>query len=259
MTFKLDRNDNKEVTNLELNISARESILKSIREHLAASAPYDVVHNETKGLKGVSLAHDTVSPNGYLSNLSVGSTQPGPAPSSLTEIFKKNLEAVGGHCVVVETEAEAAQAVNQIISDLQKTPLRPRRIALSDSPVVERLFKEKQIDVDDITVNPGKAEIFGYDVGVSAAQYAIADTGTLVLESDAEKHRLVSLVPPVHIAIVEADKICVTIAEALAKVNQGSDLSPAITMITGPSRTADIELTLTIGVHGPQELYVIVI
>ncbi len=245
--------------NLQRNTSARDSILGSIRDHLAASAPYDAVHEEAKGISAASLAPDTVSPNGYLRNLSVDSSEGTNGRSSLIQIFKRNLEAVGGHCDVVENEAEAAQAVNRIISDLQKTPLRARRIALSDSPAVDRLFKEIQIDVDEIAINPSSANIFGYDVGVSAAQYAIADTGTLVLESDVEKHRLVSLVPPAHIAVVEADKICLTIAGALAKVNQGSELSPAVTMITGPSRTADIELTLAIGVHGPQELYVIVI
>jgi L-lactate dehydrogenase complex protein LldG len=229
---------------LQGNISARDSILKSIRDHLAASAPYDAVYEEVKGLSAASFT-PTLSANGDR--------------RSLIETFKENLEAVGGHCVVVKDEAEAAKAVSKIISDLQKTPLRARRIALSDSPVVERLFAEIQLDLDEITVDPGRAGIFAYDVGVSAAQYAIADTGTLVLESDAEKHRLVSLVPPVHIAIIKADKICFTIAEALAKVDHESELSLVITMITGPSRTADIELTLTIGVHGPQELYVIVI
>ena len=231
---------------LQENISARESILGSIRDHLSASAPHDLIHEELKGRPTTTLKIGIGQPNGE-------------ERISLTNTFKENLEAIGGHCVIAETEAEAAQAVSRIIADLQKTALRGRRIALSDSPVVERLFREIQVGVDEITINPNKAELFGYDVGVSAAQYAIADTGTLVLESNAEKHRLVSLVPPVHIAVVSADKICSSLAEALAKVNEGSELSPAVTMITGPSRTADIELTLTIGVHGPQELYVIAI
>ncbi|HEX5601397.1 MAG TPA: LUD domain-containing protein, partial [Pyrinomonadaceae bacterium] len=67
----------------------------------------------------------------------------------------------------------------------------------------------------------------------------------------------VSLVPPVHIAIVNASSIVETLSDALALL-QKKEISPAITFITGPSRTADIELTLAIGVHGPQELYVIV-
>jgi L-lactate dehydrogenase complex protein LldG len=69
---------------------------------------------------------------------------------------------------------------------------------------------------------------------------------------------LVSVVPPVHIAIVAASRIYPTLADVLAMLQSGKEVSPAITFITGPSRTADIELTLTIGVHGPQELYVVV-
>jgi L-lactate dehydrogenase complex protein LldG len=65
-------------------------------------------------------------------------------------------------------------------------------------------------------------------------------------------------VPPVHIAILRASRIYATLADVLAMLQSGKELSPAITFITGPSRTADIELTLTIGVHGPQELYVII-
>ena len=228
------------------NISARDSILKSIREHLAISAPLDAAHR---------LQIESVQPNGDLMSFDTGVVE----RSSLIQTFKENLEAVGGHCSVVQNVAEATQAVAEIISDIQRTPLRARRIALSNSLLVQTVCRGLQIDVDEMTISPSRAEIFSYDVGVSAVQYAIAETGTLVLESEAERHRLVSLVPPAHIAIVEADKICLTLAEALARVNQGNNLSPTVTFITGPSRTADIELTLTIGVHGPQELYVIVI
>lgn len=225
------------------NISARDSILKSIREHLAVSSPLDATHRSLPTLK-----IEPVQPNG-----DVFDTEAPVERSPLIQTFKENLEAVGGHCLVVQSQTEATQALSQIISALQRTPCR---IALSNPLLVQTVCRG--IQVDEMTISPSHSEIFSYDVGVSAAQFAIAETGTLVLESEAERHRLVSLVPPVHIAIVEASKICLTVAEALAKVNQGNNLSPAVTFITGPSRTADIELTLTIGVHGPQELYVIV-
>lgn len=235
--------------NLGSNTSARDVTLKSIREHLATSSPLNDTHRSSATLK-----IEPAQPDGDLFSFDTGVSV--VERSSLVQTFKENVEAVGGHCIVVHNETEATQALTQIISDLQRTPLL---IALSNSPLVQTVCKGIQIDVDEMTISPSRAELFSYDVGVSAAQYAIAETGTLVLESEAERHRLVSLVPPVHIAIVEADKICLTVAEALAKVNQGDNLSPTITFITGPSRTADIELTLTIGVHGPQELYVIVI
>jgi L-lactate dehydrogenase complex protein LldG len=144
--------------------------------------------------------------------------------------FKESLEAVSGHCIIA---TDATDVLKQILTDLNA-----QRIAYSDNP-------------------PDKHDIFGFDVGVSTAQAAIAETGTLVLDSACERHRLVSLVPPVHIAIVNASSIVDTLSDVLALL-QKKEISPAITFITGPSRTADIELTLAIGVHGPQELYVIV-
>jgi len=229
----------------ERNNSAREAILGSIRQHLAASAPYDAVHAEG--------AHEHRS-----AELDVKPAPSNGTSASLVEMFSENLRAVGGHAVVARNEAEVVVALTRIISDLQKTRLRARRIALSDSPALEGLMRQLKVEVDEITTSPGAAELFDYDLGVSTVQAAIAETGTLVLESEQERHRLVSLVPPVHIAIVDAADICLTLGEALAAMGRGSELSPTVTLVTGPSRTADIELTLAIGVHGPQELHVIV-
>lgn len=229
------------------NTSARDAILGSIREHLAASLPHDAVHAEGE--------HKVEIPP---PELDVKASRQDSAKFLLIDLFNENLRAVGGHPVVARNEAEVVAALNIIISDLQKTLLRARRIALSDAPVLDRLVGQLGVYVDEITTTPTTAELFDYDVGISTAQAGIAETGTLLLESESERHRLVSLVPPVHIAIVDAADICLTLGEALASVGRGSELSPTVTLITGPSRTADIELTLAIGVHGPQELYVIV-
>ena len=103
--------------------------------------------------------------------------------------------------------------------------------------------------------------MFDCDLGVTGAQWGVAETGTLVLESDAERHRLASLVPSAHVAIIESRNVRQTLGEVLQAINdRGAEgLSRAVTFITGPSRTSDIELTLAIGVHGPAELYVVVI
>lgn len=229
----------------ERNISARNTILASIREHLAVSTP----HDRTRTKSSQEMAHAEA-----VLRRSNGSSL------SLVETFKERLQGVGGHCVIAGSESDLVASLGQIISDLQETPLHGRRIALSNAPMLERLVRQTEIDIDEIAVCPNTAELFGYDVGISTAQAAIAETGTLVLESESERHRLVSLVPPVHIAIIEATSICLTLGEALTSVHGGepAEVSPTITFITGPSRTADIELTLAIGVHGPQELYVIV-
>jgi len=98
-------------------------------------------------------------------------------------------------------------------------------------------------------------------LGITGAQWGIAETGTLVLESEKEFNRLASLVPPIHICLIETKKLRQTLGEVLEKLNENGreNLSRTITFITGPSRTSDIELTLAIGVHGPGKLYVIVV
>ncbi|HEV8366386.1 MAG TPA: lactate utilization protein [Pyrinomonadaceae bacterium] len=225
--------------------AARESIFQSIRSHLAASVDLDVRENQI-----------TRAPDAPLTPLRAVAIEQDSA--SLVELFKEQLESVDGHCVVVESELELVRVLTDIISQLQRTNLRARKIAISDSPEVERLVKKIGIDVDEIAVAPSATDVFGYDVGISRAQAAIAETGTLLLDSSRERHRLVSLVPPVHIAIIDASEIVATLGEALARLREEEQLSPIVTLVTGPSRTADIELTLAIGVHGPQELYVIV-
>lgn len=229
---------------MEQDSNAREAILGSIRSHLAASVPHD---RRELAVHRVEDSRDSVV------------LEPKASTAvSLIDRFKRNLEAVGGHCVIARDEADIARALTQIISDLQRTDLRAQRIAISEVPVVERLMYLTDLQIEELTVTPNASDIFGFDVGITTAQAAIAETGTLVLDSAHERHRLVSLVPPVHIAIIEASRIYGTIAEALAVLRKGKEVSPTVTFVTGPSRTADIELTLTIGVHGPQELYVIV-
>ena len=149
----------------------------------------------------------------------------------MIERFKESVESVAGHCIVT---TDVADCLNQIIADLKVT-----RVATSEN-------------------SPNAHDIFLFDVGISNAQAGIAETGTIVIDSARERHRLVSLVPPVHIAIINASSIVETLGDALTLLQKDKEISPAITFITGPSRTADIELTLAIGVHGPRELYVIV-
>ena len=222
-----------------MNNDARQEILSSIRTNLAASAPFDAREDPAN--------HE---------NPAVLSVQ--PRATNLIELLKQNIEAVDGHCIIAHSKGEIADALTRIITALQKTKLRAQRIAISDAPEVERLMHMTDLEIEELAVAPIASDIFRFDVGISAAQAAIAETGTLILDSTRERHRLVSLVPPVHIAIVEASRICATLGETLKMLQNGKEVSPAVTFITGPSRTADIELTLTIGVHGPQELYVII-
>jgi len=225
------------------NSGAREAIFESIRTHLSLSRKLDAREEAIK--------HKTDPASGLVS------TEITEA-ASLADLFKASLEAVDGHCLIVHDETELVQALTTIMRTLRQTKLASLRVAVSDSTQVRRLVELIELDLDEVAVTPSAADVFSFDIGISAAQAGIAETGTLLLDSSRERHRLVSLVPPVHIAILDASQIVASLGEALALMQQDEQVSPIVTLVTGPSRTVDIELTLAIGVHGPQELYVVI-
>ena len=103
------------------------------------------------------------------------------------------------------------------------------------------------------------------DIGISGANLAVAESGTLVIISNEGNARLVTSLPPVHIALVTTEKFVETLEQAITLVktlipaSSGMKLTSYISLITGPSRTTDIEKELVIGVHGPQELHIIIL
>jgi len=103
------------------------------------------------------------------------------------------------------------------------------------------------------------------DVGISGANLAIAESGTLVIVSNEGNARLVTSLPPVHIALVTAEKFVETMEQAaslikaLVLASSGLKLTSYVSFITGPSRTTDIEKELVRGVHGPQEVHIIIL
>jgi len=103
------------------------------------------------------------------------------------------------------------------------------------------------------------------DMGITGANVAIAETGSIVIISNEGNARLVSTLPPVHVAILGIEKVVATMEDAtailrvLSKSGTGQRVTTYISYITGPSRTADIELSLTIGVHGPKEVHIILL
>lgn len=225
----------------------------AIRKHLSASAPHDAVR----------AAHHAAASHGEEATARDEKSVAVMSEGTVVERFRQSLEAVAGRCFVVRGEAAAADELRRIILERGA-----RRIAVSDSPLAlriatlaESLAAANSGEESELIEDASAAELFDCDLGVTGAQWGVAETGTLVLESDAERHRLASLVPAAHVAFVEARSVRHTLGEVLRAINERGEggLSRAITFITGPSRTSDIELTLAIGVHGPGELYVVVV
>ena len=108
------------------------------------------------------------------------------------------------------------------------------------------------LGVELIHPNSDKHEMAQCDLGITEADFLLPETGTLVLRSSAEKPRAVSLLPRIHLAIVRPEMLRADMHQVFEEAKDHHYL----VFITGPSRTADIELTVTLGVHGPKNLYV---
>jgi L-lactate dehydrogenase complex protein LldG len=97
-----------------------------------------------------------------------------------------------------------------------------------------------------------KERLFGVDA-------AVADTGALILRPTGAEPRLMSLVPPVHIAVLRADTVYPSLGDAMREGRWAEGMPSNLLLISGPSKTADIELILAFGVHGPKELVVLIL
>ena len=115
-----------------------------------------------------------------------------------------------------------------------------------------------ECSVYDMAIEAWKSEMFNdTPASLTAARGAIAETGTLILWPDAQEPRLMSLVAPVHIVLLDVAKIHNTFFEAMTAEGWKNGLPTNALLISGPSKTADIQQTLAYGAHGPKELIVL--
>jgi L-lactate dehydrogenase complex protein LldG len=130
-----------------------------------------------------------------------------------------------------------------------------RKATIWDTPHLNQLQITNHLSVlgvELVSPTADKHEMARCDLGITEADYLLPETGTLVLTSSSEKPRAVSLLPRIHLAIVRPETLRADMHQVFAEAKDSNYL----VFITGPSRTADIELTVTLGVHGPKNLYV---
>lgn len=174
--------------------------------------------------------------------------------SALRDRFLDELERAAGKAQRVASYEQAVQALFDLLR------ARPARaVALTDYGLAQELKLESVLREAGYELVTGR-EIARADVGISGADLAIAETGSLLVGGAVRDWELVTALPPVHIALVRTSQIVETLEEGFAICEQKLKDSPQnFLFITGPSRTADIELTPVIGVHGPQELLVLIL
>jgi Uncharacterized conserved protein len=169
------------------------------------------------------------------------------------ESFFNRLEALAGKTFRAATPDDALEYVRRVVDG--------RPAVASNAPFLARCavtslpsVRSGLMDRDELRAVCSTAA-----VGITSADYCLADTGTLVMIASREEARLISLLPPVHIAVVDADRMLSGLDELFTIVPLPAEQSSSMVLITGPSRTADIEQTLVRGVHGPGEIHVVLV
>ena len=189
--------------------------------------------------------------------------------SMATEEIELNEHLEAHHVKVVETDL--GEWIVQLAGEKPSHLITPALHKTREE--VARLFSkvtgvEVPADIPKLVEVARKAlrqSFIDADMGITGANVAIAESGTLVIVSNEGNARLVSTLPPVHVAVLGIEKIVPTLDDAsavlkvLAKSATGQKMTSYVSFITGPSRTADIELSLTTGVHGPKELHIILL
>ena len=176
--------------------------------------------------------------------------------------FLEELEALGGHGKRVGSVDEAREYVLALAREREA-----KRLVRWDVEEMEELGADGPLgeagvevavwrDLEDFRKVAGEA-----DIGLSTAAWAIAETGSLVLEHGPGKGRTVTLLPPTHVAVVPVDRILRTVHEAIGKYAGGEagGLPANVSFHTGPSRSGDIEMSIFVGMHGPGDVHVVLV
>jgi L-lactate dehydrogenase complex protein LldG len=204
---------------------SKENILKKIRKALSHSTPLPYP-------------------------LSEGNQQVFPSLTQEPEVeFAEQFTKLQGKFIYCINRQELAFQLNSLVrkQDWQKIYCVEDKIIECTGPQLE-----------DRIVKTGLADC---DVSITGCEYLVARTGSVVMSAAQASGRTTSVYAPIHICIAFMDQLVEDMKVALLRVKDkyGDQLPSLITFATGPSRTADIEKTLVVGVHGPKEVYVFLV
>ncbi|KUO65364.1 MAG: hypothetical protein APF84_16735 [Gracilibacter sp. BRH_c7a] len=189
-------------------------------------------------------------------------TKTQPSQDELLQQFIANAERLTVKCQLISNKNDIQSTIGGWISEI-----KAKSIICWDSPEL------KQASIPDICQNLGlnltlwnhqadRREMIrqcaNVDVGITWADYGVANTGSMAILSNPVQSRAVSLLPPVHIAILKRETILPHMGDIFTKLDY-TDLPSSLTFITGPSRTSDIEMDLALGVHGPAKVFILIL
>jgi len=173
------------------------------------------------------------------------------------ELFKQKAEAINAEVHKFSSKAEALEFIKDFIKQNTSTKLS-KEVVWYESEFLEGVDKDAlQKELPQIEFNINLNSASSAKIGINQVDFGIAETGSLVEISDEISKRLCSSLPEIHIAILPISKILPDMESVMKQINLKN--IPYMTVISGPSRTADIERVLTIGVHGPERVVILCI
>jgi L-lactate dehydrogenase complex protein LldG len=185
--------------------------------------------------------------------------------AELASTFARELEEVGGKFLGVLTPAEVNSRIVTLAGEIgAKTVALGQGLALDMDIVGEALERAdfrivRTLPVADSERAAMRARVADAELGIAEADFAIASTGTLAVVANANRPGALTLLPTASLVIVQIDRVMPNLAAVLAAMGPEGVAANRLTLITGPSRTADIEKRIVLGVHGPKSLHVIVV
>ncbi len=163
--------------------------------------------------------------------------------------FEKSLTLVNGKVWLCKTEQEFSEQLKSLVS-----AFNPGTVFCNEPEINELLNK------NGISALSGNSYPETIEAGITGCEFLIAHTGSIMVSSAQQGGRQLFVYPPVHIVVARKNQLVGFLEEAYSKITQkyNGNMPSQISIITGPSRTADIEKTLTLGAHGPKELHVFI-
>ena len=192
-----------------------------------------------------------------------------PAMPIKTYSQKEKIERLKTLMEAMRTEVHLSDAKNWVntVKDILKMREVKSLLYAPRTVIGETLAQHWGNDAGDLPhlisyemeIEQFKEKVFTGEAGITSTGGAIAETGALILWPTEKEPRLMSIVPPLHIAVLQADKIHNSLSEVIHKENWPTKMPTNVVLLSGPSKTADIEMTLAFGVHGPKELIVLIL
>jgi L-lactate dehydrogenase complex protein LldG len=174
------------------------------------------------------------------------------------ELFKARAEELTVMVLRAASSKEAANLIIEQIRQLQVQKIAATPMTMVDDSALEAYAPSENLD---FTRQLNKRTIEQADMGISEFDLGIAQLGCIVQDASDLHTRLVSMLPPIHLALLRTSALVESFGDALEVIEKAykGNIPPYLSFITGPSKTADIERELTIGVHGPEKLVILCI